>query len=352
MKKSKLEWKKYLTREYSFLYISYAADCYRMMKREVGATIEFDLAHGKKNLVSLYGIDADFEKCYQDINRRLERNPKRGIGMMNKFDILEKEYYELVYKAEKAKDKIELKNILIGLDKTFLRLLCYYLHFVYLGYGGDKPAINKFLRNNKKRFEKIRNSGVDAHMDKNFPKIFGKLSKEHQMLIQFMARKELVRFLGGKELDFDKIRQRKKEYLLITKNGKTRECGFNIIKNVLGRELPGSGGFDGANELKGRVANKGLAKGKAVVVYSSKDYRKIKKGAILVTPMTKPDVVPFLFKVSAIITDDGGALSHASIISRELNIPCIVGTKIATQVLKDGDMVEVDADRGVVRILK
>ena len=55
---------------------------------------------------------------------------------------------------------------------------------------------------------------------------------------------------------------------------------------------------------------------------------------------------------AAILTDQGGITSHAAIISREMHIPCIVGTKIATQVLKDGDLVEVDADNGIVRILE
>ena len=57
-------------------------------------------------------------------------------------------------------------------------------------------------------------------------------------------------------------------------------------------------------------------------------------------------------KSSVIITDAGGLTSHAAIVSRELGIPCIVGTKIATQVLKDGDLVEVDAEKGIVKILK
>ena len=74
-------------------------------------------------------------------------------------------------------------------------------------------------------------------------------------------------------------------------------------------------------------------------------------GDILVTGMTRPEFVPLMKKASAIITDEGGLTCHAAIISRELNIPCIIGTKIATQVLQDGDMVEVDADKGIIRIL-
>lgn len=66
---------------------------------------------------------------------------------------------------------------------------------------------------------------------------------------------------------------------------------------------------------------------------------------------TNPSYVSIMKKAKAIITDDGGITSHAAIISRELRIPCIVGTKIATKVLKDRDMVEVDAYKGIVRIV-
>lgn len=73
------------------------------------------------------------------------------------------------------------------------------------------------------------------------------------------------------------------------------------------------------------------------------------EGKILVAGQTVPQFMPALRKAKAIITDEGGMLCHAAIVSRELGIPCIVGTKIATQVLKDGDLVEVDADHGIVR---
>jgi pyruvate,water dikinase len=77
-----------------------------------------------------------------------------------------------------------------------------------------------------------------------------------------------------------------------------------------------------------------------------------KSGKILVTGMTRPEFVPLMRKAKAIITDEGGIACHAAIISRELGLPCIIGTKIATKVLKDGDLVEVDANKGAVRILK
>jgi pyruvate,water dikinase len=68
--------------------------------------------------------------------------------------------------------------------------------------------------------------------------------------------------------------------------------------------------------------------------------------------MTTPDFVPAMKKAVAFITDEGGITSHAAIVARELKKPCIIGAKIATRALKDGDLIEVDANRGVVKILK
>ena len=68
--------------------------------------------------------------------------------------------------------------------------------------------------------------------------------------------------------------------------------------------------------------------------------------------MIKPDYLSAMKKAVAFVTDEGGITCHAAIVARELNKPCIIGTKIATKVLKDGDEVEVDADKGVVKILK
>lgn len=73
---------------------------------------------------------------------------------------------------------------------------------------------------------------------------------------------------------------------------------------------------------------------------------------ILVAPMTHPNEMPLIKKCKAIVTDEGGVLCHAAIIARELKKPCIIGTKIATKILKDGDLVEVDAEKGMVKIIK
>jgi len=105
-------------------------------------------------------------------------------------------------------------------------------------------------------------------------------------------------------------------------------------------------------KLKGTIACEGIVKGKAKIILDKSDYDKIKKGDILVTSMTTPNMIFIMKKSVAFITDEGGITCHAGILSREMNKPCIIGTKIATKVLKDGDLVEVDANKGIIKVIK
>jgi len=106
------------------------------------------------------------------------------------------------------------------------------------------------------------------------------------------------------------------------------------------------------DSLAGKVGYAGRASGRVKIVKTDQDNSKVEKGDIIVAIMTTPNFIPAMEKASAFITDEGGITCHAAIIARELKKPCIIGTKNATKVLKDGDEVEVDADKGIVRILK
>lgn len=105
-------------------------------------------------------------------------------------------------------------------------------------------------------------------------------------------------------------------------------------------------------KFSGIVASKGKTKGKVRVVSDLSRMRGFQKGDILVTEMTSPKLASVIQKSAAIVTDEGGMLCHAAVVSRERKIPCVVGTQIATKVLKDGDEVEVDAEKGIVSKLE
>lgn len=111
------------------------------------------------------------------------------------------------------------------------------------------------------------------------------------------------------------------------------------------------------SELKGVVACQGKATGRVRVILP-RDFvqieeaaRQFENGEILVTTMTQPNLVVIMKKATAVVTDQGGMTSHAAVISREFQLPCIVGTLNATRALKTGDLVEVDANRGTVKII-
>lgn len=106
-----------------------------------------------------------------------------------------------------------------------------------------------------------------------------------------------------------------------------------------------------SSEIEGTAASLGTAVGRARVCIKLEDIRRVQPGDILVTTMTRPEFVPAMKKAAAVVTDEGGLTSHAAIVSRELGIPCVIGTKRATKVLKTGMLVEVRANHGMVRII-
>lgn len=100
--------------------------------------------------------------------------------------------------------------------------------------------------------------------------------------------------------------------------------------------------------ITGRTACKGEAKGLVRIIRTQKDLSSFAKGEIMIAVKTQPKYVMAMSQAAAIVTDIGGITSHAAIISREFGIPCIVGTENATKILKNGDYVMVDADKGAV----
>ncbi len=105
----------------------------------------------------------------------------------------------------------------------------------------------------------------------------------------------------------------------------------------------------GNEAVTGTVAYRGRVQGTVRIVKDVSELNKVQAGDILVTQMTFPSFIPAMIRAAAFVTDEGGITCHAAIVAREMRKPCIIGTKIATQVLKDGDLVEVDAEKGIVR---
>lgn len=141
--------------------------------------------------------------------------------------------------------------------------------------------------------------------------------------------------------DIEWAMQDDKLYIVQTRPITTiKEVAKNTTQNSVKIDLP--------EILKGASASPGLVSGVVRILRSAKEIDKISKGDVLVAPMTNPDYVPAMRKAAAIVTDSGGKTSHAAIVSRELGIPCVVGTEKATKILKTGQVVTVNGSSGLV----
>ncbi|MGA2418034.1 MAG: PEP-utilizing enzyme [Candidatus Staskawiczbacteria bacterium] len=145
-----------------------------------------------------------------------------------------------------------------------------------------------------------------------------------------------------------KKRQQKSVYYSIPgKNYIFTNGDYDFFSNGLHVALQDNGG-----QLKGMVASPGVVQGVVKVCESVSDIDKVQNGEIIVASMTRPEYLPAMQKAAAFITEEGGITCHAAIIAREMKKPCIIGVRTATKVLKDGDLVEVDANKGIVKIIK
>ena len=122
-------------------------------------------------------------------------------------------------------------------------------------------------------------------------------------------------------------------------------------RKIMVKVLAGLPKVKETTELSGERAYQGKVKGKVKIILRAQDIGQFKKGEILVTAMTDPGFVPAMKIAKAVVTNSGGITCHAAIISRELRIPCVIGTRFATKIFKDGDRVEVDANKGIVKKL-
>lgn len=278
---------------------------------------------------------------------------------------------ELVKKYKK-----EIKNLteseFIELFNNLTKFWNYYgfLEYVFHDYAYEKmiKSKNNIIKENFKTFNSLKlkgrklwnyyvlENGVIYQVLKYFSEKYFKGGDQ----ANYLYFNELLNILLGKKLNNLIIKQRKNCYVAGIKDDKIYQCGLknSLIITDEFFKYEKKKIKESSEELKGVIANSGRIKGRVVISpmldikEANKVARKMKNGDILVVQSTNPSLMSLCKKAGAIITNQGGMLSHAAIISRELNIPCIVGTINGTKVLNSGDFVEVNANEGVVKIIK
>lgn len=301
----------------------------------------------------------------KNVVKETQKEGKKLYESKEKFESYKKDFYKYIKtckeKAENIlnKEEITLEDVNIIFDLT--REHFYYYRKTEFFYT-DLVDYEKMIPS-VKEFDKLKLDGR-SHLNKIIfeengyintlaNKISEKFNLDKKVILQMSADEIKDLFINNKKKDLD-INDRMLGYfqsgnsLMFGKEGKKKAESF--IKQYQ----------QAGDVIKGTTANGGCIRAKAFVVIPDvsnfesivRSIDNMKKGEVLVAETTSPEIIHACEKASAIITNQGGMLSHAAIISRELNIPCIIGTdKDVLENIKMGDEVEVDADNGVVKIL-
>ncbi|MFH1276174.1 MAG: PEP-utilizing enzyme [Candidatus Woesearchaeota archaeon] len=150
----------------------------------------------------------------------------------------------------------------------------------------------------------------------------------------------------------EEINKRAKENAFVYSNCEIDVFTGEKMKNYLAKEIEEEEKLKDLNEVTGETAHPGIVRGKVRILQDIDKISEFQEGEILFAADTNPAHVPAMKKAAAIVTNEGGMLSHAAIVSREMRKPCVIGTKYGTKVFKTGEDVEVDANKGVVRRVK
>ena len=264
-------------------------------------------------------------------------------NFLNKIEtiVLEKlRYIKPIYEKENAISLPELRKFLKELEDGFP-----WFEAMWWFFQMDESRIKDLDLNNLEKVRKLTDTlcnGSDTVIRKTLIKIYPKFGE----LSSVLTTKEILS--GALPLKEELIKRDKGYFfgnneLFIGNDRSFIEEKFNIRFKVKK--------FDAAI-LQGSIAQKGIARGFVRKVMGHKQIGEFKDGEILVSSMTIPDFLPAMKKAAAIVTNEGGILCHAAILSRELKKPCITGTQFATHILKDGDFIEVDANHGIVKFIK
>lgn len=287
------------------------------------------------------------QQCLKLLNQGLNIN-QQAIKLIKK----ERDYQS--YSDKRLDEELnKLINIYIKLF-VFATIIPFEMsaifnHLKSKGKINDKLGLEKKI--NKLRQESYYANYEELVMGRLFKEI-AKRRKIKNYRILFNLKPEEISALILRQTDIvqNDLKTSQPYINLITPKLSFTKSGELIYKKYCRLLLPKT--ISQSKSLTGSSAYPGKVRGIVRILINRADLAKFKKAEILVTINSNPEYISAIKKSKAIVSDEGGLACHASIISRELKIPCIAGTKHATQILKTGDFIEVDANTGIINILK
>jgi len=334
---------KEFTRNYSLFHVVVYSEFNKRNIPEFSIVVDTGhplLIYSGGDFVKIYYPEGELKKVFSEFGR-LAADTSYLDGVISKFFKVIEEVKPYFEKRRSVKNISELKYV--------------YELFIDFCYGESAiwvaPLVESLSEETKSKALLVREKTqkLSSLRDEVFDYNLGKLFPEFGGLTHFVSPKSVF---GGKIVSELLKEAKKYQKGFIYFGNKIYTGNQNKILKELNIELKDETINQKIDIIHGQSASRGMTKGKVKIVLTNKDLHNVLEGDILVSIMTRPDFLPAMKKASAFVTDEGGVTCHAAIVAREMKKPCIIGTKIATQVLKNGDLVEVDANTGIVKILK
>lgn len=300
----------------------------------------------------IYRLNQGTDIYYEDIDWKIEEKIIPYFqNRQKKFNALSAEYLKECREIEKLSKKSDPKTLtkLFRLISSAWPKLSIIVPLGDSLENGNKSLIAKRSLTIREQTANVMYSAADC-----FIRIIKKIvPKSHQEYANFLTYQE-VKSNNLPPLNNLKLRKRGyiyyQEKIFVNLSVHDFEKMFNAVIND---DLEGKSA-EKNKLIKGMTAMSGKVIGRVIIIKERQDLKKVKKGGILVSSMTTtvPDCLLAMDRAAAFVTDEGGITCHAAIVAREMKKPCVIGTNNATRVLKNNDLVEVDANKGIVRILK
>ncbi|MEO6077167.1 MAG: PEP-utilizing enzyme, partial [Candidatus Andersenbacteria bacterium] len=305
----------------------------------------------------------------------VEKTLQEGLELYKdslKYDSYKKELYQTYQEIQQMSVNLQEGNAIDQEQLTdFFSLLSEYrilyqkTEFFYTDLAFEKKEEFTVIKDNFKSFEQFKLDGreylnkIFLVPDSLFNNLLRKLSDQFNLSYEDLlnySMEEILYLFDGEKVSPDTLVERQKGYVMYVQSGRIKNITGSKALDFIDRSVSQK---TFSSELKGKIANKGKVTAKAKVFkISLSDYNKLsavidamEQGQVLVAETTEPSIIAACKKAAAIVTNQGGMMSHAAIVAREMNIPCVIGVTDATEIIKDGDLIEVDADNGVIRIL-
>lgn len=350
----KQKWIKRWAGSYTFTSCSYWAPQYdKILNKFLGIGFKTSLFIHREGIVTfLLNID-ELDTFGKTLAKKAEQNPEFAIDILKKLKDNTTQIMMIMQELEgKIPTQKQYQNFLIYFEKHLA-----YHNFMkktvdYMDVNVLDNLINYF------KDARFYSEPVYSRSEIFFRELAKAIAKKEKLdaeLLTCLTQQELETYFKTTKLPEQSIlKDRFKASVLLFDDGKLNIITGNDVNKIeyAIHEVIQHLGDNQQNILKGTIAFPGKVKGIARIVPDPFNPGKFNEGDILITGMTRPEFLPLMKKASAIVTDVGGMLCHAALVSRELRKPCIVGTKIATQMFKDGELIDVDANKGVVKKVK